>query len=87
MANDALSLTWTTRYVHRFFYGWQSGGTDKAEIPAQLQHTLLLSYVLRLAAELIWSAELQNLGNAKIYDYLGIPKPGRAFFSKVAVVY
>jgi len=84
---DELSLTWLTRYVHPFYYGWSSGGTNKAEVPSQLQHTILLTYLIRKAADISASAEVQNLADARLYDYLGIPKPGRAFFGKVTIGY
>ena len=83
-AKDALSLSWTSRYVHSFFRGWESIGTDKPIVPEQLLHSLAVTYVIEgdpLA--LSFSGEAHNLTDAEAYDYFGVPKPGRAFYFKM----
>ncbi len=81
---DELSLTWTSRYVHSFFRGWESIGTDKPVVPEQLLHSLALLYALDgEPMDLSFSSEIQNLTDAEAYDYFGVPKPGRAFYFKM----
>ncbi len=83
---DELSLTWTSRYVHSFFRGWESIGTDKPVVPQQLLHALDLTYFIqRDALDLSFSGEVQNLTDAEAFDYFGVPKPGRAFYFKTTV--
>jgi vitamin B12 transporter len=81
--NDELSLTWTSRYVHEFFRGWEGLGTDKLTVPAQLVHAVALTYLVRgQPTELSFSGEAQNVTNAAAFDVFGIPRPGRAFYFK-----
>lgn len=85
---DELSLGWTTRYVHSFFLGWESIGTDKKFVPDQFLHSLDLTYfVPGDPLDLSFSGELQNLTDAEAYDYFGVPKPGRAFYFKMTASY
>lgn len=81
---DELSLTWTSRYVHSFFRGWESIGVDKPIVPAQLLHSIALTFFNQGdVRDLSFSGELQNLTDAEAYDYFGVPKPGRAFYFKM----
>lgn len=83
-AGDDLSLSWTSRYVHSFFRGWESIGTDKPVVPKQLLHSLALTYALPGdPLDLSFSSELQNITDTEAYDYFGVPKPGRAFYFKM----
>lgn len=83
-ASDELSLTWTSRYVHSFFRGWESIGIDKPLIPKQLLHALVLAYFVKGdPVDLSFSGEVQNLTDAKAFDYFGVPKPGRAVYFKI----
>lgn len=82
-AGDELSLTWTSRYVHQFFRGWESIGTSKLTVPAQLVHGVALTYLIRgEPADLSFSADAQNLTDAAAYDVFGVPRPGRAIYFK-----
>jgi hypothetical protein len=82
--HDELSLTWTSRYVHSFFRGWESIGTDKPIVPGQLLHGLALTYFIEgEPLDLSFSGEAQNLSDAEAFDYFGVPKPGRAFYFKM----
>ncbi|WP_437729169.1 TonB-dependent siderophore myxochelin receptor MxcH [Sorangium sp. So ce861] len=87
--DDELSLGLTTRYVHEFFRLWESDGFPEFEpvIPAQLTHALAISYVARAAATVTSTIEVQNLTDARAYDFFGVERPGRAFFFKGLVDY
>jgi outer membrane cobalamin receptor len=86
---DALSLGYYLRYVHRFFRGWESLGLRefKQVIPDQTTHALALTYLARGPLTQTWSAEIQNLTDAKTFDFFGVQRPGRAFYVKVTVEY
>ena len=88
---DELALTWYTRYVHQFFRTWESVGPEdgKPTIPTQLMHTAALSYLTRgpNERELSFSTEVQNLTNAKTFDFYGVQKPGRVVNFKTSIVY
>jgi vitamin B12 transporter len=88
--NDEISLTWYTRYVHSFFRFWESAGAvdTKATVPTQWSHSVVLGYQITLR-ELALSAsvECQNLTDAELYDEFGIPRPGRAYYSKLTLRY
>jgi vitamin B12 transporter len=82
-ANDELSLTWTSRYVHEFFRGWEGLGTNKLTVPAQLVHGVALTYLVRgQPTELSFTGEAQNVTNAAAFDVFGVPRPGRAISFK-----
>ncbi len=88
VTRDELSLTWAARYVHEFFRSWESIGQRdlKEVVPAQTLHDLVLVYEVRGKAVVISnSAEIQNLMDAKAYDFFGVQKPGRAYFHKVSM--
>lgn len=81
--NDELSLTWTSRYVHEFYRGWEELGTNKLTVDAQLVHGLALTYLVRSQPkELSFTGEAQNVTNAPAFDVFGVPRPGRAIFFK-----
>ncbi|MCB9661528.1 MAG: TonB-dependent siderophore myxochelin receptor MxcH [Sandaracinaceae bacterium] len=83
--NDELALTWSTRYVHAFFRGWESVGLRdfKQVIEAQVLHSLGLVYVVRGdVATVSFTGEVQNLTDAPAFDFFGVQRPGRAFYFK-----
>lgn len=88
---DELSLTWYSRYTHEFFLGWESVGVRelKSTTPAQLLHSVVLSYVVSatMPEELSFSLEAQNLTDEKSFDFFGVQRPGRAFFAKTAATF
>lgn len=86
--SDRLTLDWYTRYVHPFFRGWESVGSAlfKPEVPAQLSHTVALTYTVQMTPRRITaSAEIQNLTDAQLFDFFGVQRPGRAAFAKVTI--
>jgi len=52
-------------------------------IPAQVSHSLGLSYTTRLRMNVTTTLEVDNLTDAKLYDYFGVQRPGRSFALKV----
>lgn len=88
---DELSFTWYSRYVHEFYRGWESVGRPdlKPTVDAQLLHTAVLSYLVSGTApeELSFSLEVQNVTDARAFDFYGVQRPGRAFFAKTTAVF
>jgi hypothetical protein len=86
--DDAVDLSWSVRYVHSFYRGWESlavSAQDKPIIPTQISHGAALTY--RLAAKFATTLEAVNITNAKLYDFYGVQRPGRAFFAKWTLDY
>jgi len=82
---DEASLGYDLRYVHEFFRGWESLGqsSTKQVVASQLLHALVLTYVARGGAATVSSSlEVQNLTDARVHDFFGVQKPGRAIFFK-----
>ncbi len=75
------------RYVHSFLRGWESVGTPTSQqaIPAQLSHDVGLSYSFFFSGpeRLRATFEIDNVGNALLFDSYGAQRPGRAFYLKV----
>lgn len=62
-------MTWTTRYVHEFFRGWEGLGTDKLTVDSQLLHSLALIYLVGGdGASLSFTAEIQNITDQAAFD-------------------
>ena len=83
--SDQLTAQWTSRYVHSFYRGWESAGLHafKQTIDAQLIHGAALTYVWKDPwAVVSLSVEVQNLTDARAYDFYGAQRPGRAFYFK-----
>ncbi len=85
---DTVELAGTMRYVHSFLRGWESlaRSAERLRIDSQLVFGAALTYALRgkdvgLAATL----EAQNLTDEKVFDFYGVQRPGRAFFTKWSV--
>lgn len=86
LAEDRLSLNWFTRFVGNFFEFWESAGTrdSKRIVPAQLLHSAAVTYLVRHERRaLSFTGEVQNITDAKAYDFFGAQRPGRAVFFKV----
>lgn len=87
-ARDSLSLTWYTSYVHEFYRHWESIGQrdTKQVIDAQLTHTVALMHALSTRAAKVTSTfEVDNLTDARVFDFFGVQKPGRAFYVKTTL--
>lgn len=83
--SDKFSFFWNSRYVHQFFRSWESAGirSFKLEIPRQLVNNAGVTYEL-MNNKLRYSltVEIQNVNNAKVFDFLGVQRPGRAYYVK-----
>jgi hypothetical protein len=79
---DRITVYWNVRYVKQFYRGWESQATsaDRLIIPSQLSHSAALTY--KLAGKLSTTLEAHNITDAKLFDFYGAQRPGRAFFAK-----
>lgn len=87
-SQDGLSLTWHARYVHAFFRAWEGLGQQdsKQVVPSQFLHSLALTYVTKASrATMSWTLDVQNLTDARAFDFFGVQRPGRSVFAKVTV--
>jgi vitamin B12 transporter len=85
---DAVDLTWNLRYVHDFPLSWESlaqQAMTKPTIPSQVSLGAALTY--SLAGKFATTLEAQNITNAKLFDFYGVQRPGRAFFAKWTLDY
>lgn len=83
-----LSFFWTTRYVRHFYIGWESAGLRelKPQVPNQTLHTVGLTHrIIIKGFQNALTVEVQNLGNAKVYDLYGTQRPGRGFYVKTTL--
>ena len=86
--SDRLSFFWNSRYVHEYFRSWESAGLQefKLEIPNQMIHTAGLTHRMNIKKlQNALTLEVQNLANAKVFDFFGVQRPGRAFFLKMTL--
>ena len=84
--DDTVEPYYEGRYVHEFYRTWESWGlsASKHTVDTQLTHDLGLLYALRLSSSRITCAlEISNLTAARVYDFFGIQRPGRAFALKL----
>ena len=85
--NDNLSVFLNGRYVHEFLRTWELDNIAQSfvrEIPAQLFFNTGTTYKRLInKQQFVLTAEIQNITNAKIFDFFGVQKPGRTFFLKV----
>jgi vitamin B12 transporter len=55
-------------------------------IPAQLVHGIALGYALRGQERALgMTVEVQNLTDARAFDFFGVQRPGRAFHAKTTL--
>jgi vitamin B12 transporter len=82
---DALEPFYNGRYVHDFFRSWESQGLReyKQVVDAQLTHSAGITYSLQTdLARTSMTLEVQNLGDARVFDNFGVERPGRALYFK-----
>ncbi|WP_394844689.1 TonB-dependent siderophore myxochelin receptor MxcH [Pendulispora brunnea] len=87
-ADDELSLTWFTRYVHEFYRSWESAGVReyKPTVDSQLVHSVALTYLVHgEPMAMSFTGELQNITDERAYDFFGVQRPGRAFYFKTTL--
>jgi vitamin B12 transporter len=84
---DELSFAWVTRYVHSFLPGW--GDTSARDvtnrIPTQITQSASVAYSVRGAYDVHFALDVSNLTDERVYDVLGVQRPGRAAFLKVTL--
>ena len=86
LPKDALNIFAASRYVHGFFIGWESAGLRnlKFEVPHQLIHNTGITYKFELEKlKNSFTVEMQNITNAKVFDFFGVQRPGRSLFIKL----
>ncbi len=89
-ARDFAELNWNTRYVHGFFLGWESAGSQaiKLRVPSQTVHGVALSHVSEGdALSMTNSFEVRNVTNAEVYDFYGVQRPGRSYHWKITIAH
>jgi outer membrane cobalamin receptor len=90
-ADDSLSLTWYTRYTRDFYRNWEGAGRKGPEdtVPDQLTHGAVMTYATssERAQQLAVSGEVQNITDERVFDFLGVQRPGRAAYFKVTLTY
>ncbi|MCP3061306.1 TonB-dependent siderophore myxochelin receptor MxcH [Myxococcus sp. K38C18041901] len=90
LAEDELSPFWSTRYVHGFFRNWEGLGavSTKDNLDAQFVQAAGVGYRVRRGELTVGlTAELENLTDAKVFDYYGVERPGRAGWLKGTLEY
>lgn len=82
---DDLVIFGGTRYVHKFFRSWESAGRrdTKQVIPSQFTLNIGVTHNRFFKnKKFSFTGEIQNLSNAKVFDFFGVQRPGRAFYIK-----
>lgn len=83
--DDELEPFYIGRDVHDFYRGWQRYGTRESKdvIAQQIPHGIGVTYTLRAdVARVSTTIEVQNLADARVFDFFGVQRPGRAFSLK-----
>ncbi|WP_394830123.1 TonB-dependent receptor plug domain-containing protein [Pendulispora rubella] len=84
---DTLEPFYMGRFVHEFYRGWPSLGTQeyKPLVPSQITHNVGISYTVYGGPAVVTSTlEVQNVTDERVYDFLGVQRPGRAVYLKVS---
>lgn len=86
IGDDVVQLRWNTRFVREFFRGWESQGIRafKQTVDDQLVHGISLSYRINEPARVSVTFDILNLTDARVFDFFGVQRPGRAFYLKVS---
>lgn len=83
--DDAIEPFYYGRYVHSFERGWAIGDPDyKLSVPRQVNHDLGVTYSrFGKYGSFTTTFEVDNLSDAKLYDVLGVQRPGRSYNFKL----
>ncbi len=91
VSSSVLSLVWYGHYVDGYATGWQSLGSTATQqrVPTQFSQALALSWTARAGKDWKYSAsvEMDDIADAKLYDYFGAQRPGRAVYAKLTFEY
>lgn len=84
-SDDGLAPFYSGRYVHEFFRNWEGIGDKdfKAAVDAQISHNFGISYWNSTPMRTSITFEVENMTDARLYDFFGVQKPGRAYSVKV----
>ncbi|MEM9340980.1 MAG: carboxypeptidase-like regulatory domain-containing protein [Bacteroidota bacterium] len=88
VGEQSINIYWSSRYVHSFFLGWESGGRNNPEfkftIPNQHIHHAGINYRLPVKSmKMILISDVQNVLNRNVFDFFGVQRPGRAYYLKI----
>lgn len=83
--DDGITPYYSGRYVHEFYRTWENIGDPdfKAIIPDQITHTLGITYWNNTPSRTSVTFEVDNVTDARLYDFFGVQKPGRSVSVKV----
>ncbi|MFD0699092.1 TonB-dependent receptor [Myroides pelagicus] len=84
--NNNLNLSYSLRYIHRYYYDFAGIGAHPEIIPSQAIHDLSASYSL-FNNKIHLTVEANNLFDKLAYDNYSFQKPGRSFMFKVRYSY
>ena len=77
---------YNARYIHSFNRSWDNWGLDEFRVvmPPQVTHSAGVTWISSTQhANLSVTLEVDNFTDAKLYDYFGAQRPGRAYYVKV----
>jgi outer membrane receptor protein involved in Fe transport len=87
---DSVRFSINSFFVEEFFRAWESAGRmdKKYVVPSQLTHSAaIVHHRVVDATDVTTTFEVQNLSNARVFDYYGAQRPGRSIFLKVSFNY
>ncbi len=87
-SNDSVELSWTSRFVNSFSLAWESLGREDSvpRLDTQTESSVTLGYRFDAFGERVAaSIDVQNVFDAELFDFFGIPRPGRAVFARLLV--
>lgn len=88
--DGTLRLGGDVRFVEEFFRGWESQGLRafKQTVDRQVTFGAFVSYAYRMEQFTVRSTfDVQNIADARVFDFFGVQRPGRAYFLKVLLEY
>lgn len=79
---SVLTLGYAANYIHEFYLGWPSQGSQKYVLPTQFSHDVFVSAALKNGRYNV-SLEARNITDELLYDNFELQKPGRNFSVKL----
>lgn len=79
---SVLTLGYNANYIHEFYLGWPSQGSQKYTLPTQFSHDVFVSAALKNGKYNL-SLEARNVTDELLYDNFELQKPGRHFSVKL----
>ncbi|MBX2811099.1 MAG: TonB-dependent receptor plug domain-containing protein [Myxococcales bacterium] len=89
-SNDRLTFSYYLRYVDSFFNNWERVARNRPDskqlIPAQTLHSVAATHVFGMDERVLsTSVEVQNMSDARAFDFFGAQRPGRAVYVKLGI--